>query len=68
MPFAHLHELVLLVGDRDGVGLARSAVRPVFPSLFPAKDASKQRPHGFEPPVVKTGQNPSAILSNRVSY
>ncbi len=62
---AHLKELY---GNRDGEDLARTDIRSLFPSLFSAMDASKQRPHGFEPPVVRTGQNPSAILSNRVPY
>ncbi len=55
MPFAHLHELY---GNRDGEDLARTGIRSLFPSLFPARDASKQRPHGSEPPVARTGQHP----------
>ncbi len=46
MPFAHLHELY---GNRDGEDLARTDIRSLFPSLLPARDASKQRSHGNEP-------------------
>ncbi len=55
MPFAHLQELY---GNRDGEDLTRTDIKSLFPSLFSARDASKQRPHGSEPPVARTGQHP----------
>ncbi len=46
-----------------GVGLTRSAVTPMLQSSFPAKGASKYRPHGgSEPPVAQTGQHPGLRL------
>ncbi len=48
----------LLVGNKVGVGLTWSSIRPLLPSLFPVKEAIKQRPHVSEPPVARTGQNP----------
>ncbi len=50
--------LRLLVGNRVGVGLTRSAIRPLLPSLLPVRGASKQRPHCSEPPVARTGKHP----------
>ncbi len=31
--------------------------KALAPPLFPAKEANKWRPHGYEPPVVRTGQH-----------
>ncbi len=62
-----------LVGNRVGVGLIRSSIRPLLPSLFPVKGASEKRPHGSVPPVARTGQHPWLypgwkILPTRVGY
>ncbi len=38
----------ILVGNQVGVGLTPSTVSHMLPSLFPAKEASKQRPHASE--------------------
>ncbi len=48
----------MLFGHRVRVRLTRSTIKPLLPSLFPVKGASKLRPHGSEPPVLRTGQHP----------
>ncbi len=39
----------MLVGNRVDFDLTQSAIRSLFPSLFPVRRASKYRPHGSEP-------------------
>ncbi len=48
----------MLIGNRVGVNLTQGTLIPMLPSLFPAKEASKYRPHVSEPPVARTGQHP----------
>ncbi len=60
-------------GSRVGVGLTRSIIGPLLPSLFPVKGASKYRPHGSETPVARTGHHlwlrPGwKILPTRIGY
>ncbi len=45
----------MLVANRVGVGLTRSTISSVSPSLFPIKRANKQRPPGSKPPVARIG-------------
>ncbi len=64
----------LLVGNRVGVGLTRSTIRPFLPSLFPVKGASKLRQLGSsEPRVARSGKLPWLqprwqILPTKIGY
>ncbi len=48
---------IMLAGNRCSVVRTRRTIAALLPSLFPAKGASKQRVHGSEPPVERTGQH-----------
>ncbi len=48
----------MLVRDRVDVRLAPITVGPLLPSLTQVIEASKYRPRGSEPPVVRAGQHP----------
>ncbi len=63
----------MLVGNQVSVGLTRNTLNPMVPYKFPVKGASKQHPHGSEPPVARTGQHPWLragwkVLPIRIGY
>ncbi len=47
----------MLVGNRGGVSLARSAVNPMLLPLFPAKEGYILRPRGIGPHIPSTGHD-----------